>query len=114
MLKDVLFVIPMCESRSLIDAGRKAAEATAVAGDAALLRRSLKSDHWSVRGAAVAALARSQGAKAADDVAGMLNDSEDRVRLVAATSLANMEDRRSLGALVDLMSSGNVIVRNDA
>ena len=98
----------------LVEAGIRAAAATARPDDAALLSASIIAETWGVRAAAAAGLLAAQGLDAAETVRPLLADRDDRVRIHVARRLAALGDRMALDRLCDLLESGDVAVRSQA
>lgn len=79
--------------------------ATTTKADAKLLSEQLRSESAIIREGAAASLAEHLGKQASKELRSVLNDSDDRVVLIAAKALANVGDRASLAALVRLLES---------
>src|SRR5207248_7042263 len=75
------------------------------------LREALSSKNVEVRVAAAGALGKAIGRKAADDLQALARDPEDKVKVAAARALANVGNRRSLAALIGLLSADDLNVR---
>ncbi len=108
---ELLRAMPLCDKPHLISAVDEALQASARAEDALALRQALRSASADVRMVAAGALGRALGAKAADELQALTQDREDKVKVAAARALANLGDRRSLAALLRLLSADDVNVR---
>ena len=111
---ELIRAIPLCDKPHMRYAARQALKASARPKDAALLRREFKNENVDVRIAVVAALGKALEAKSAKDLDRILDDSEDRVILAAARALADFGDRKSLVALMTLLSSDDKLVRTSS
>jgi hypothetical protein len=109
----VLDVLPLYGEEFVLGAARDALKATCRAEDAGLLRRAIRAGGGAAesRAAAVTALAAVAGEAAMGEIAGLVDDAEPRVSLAAARVLADRGERATLPALVRLLSSADVRVR---
>jgi hypothetical protein len=110
----VLAAIPLCHETYLAAAAGEALRAAAQAKDVDLLRTSLANGTAAQRVAAVGALCAVTDAVNRDSLFPLLDDADERVRLEVARSLADVGERRSLAALVALLSAEATNVRSEA
>ncbi len=111
---ELIRAVPLCDKPHLLYAVGEAMQAVARADDAETLRGALKSKNVELRVAAAGALGKALGREAADDLHKLTDDAQDRVKVAAARALANVGDRRSLTALVELLSADDINVRATA
>jgi hypothetical protein len=90
---------------------QKAIVATADPGDEKLLRKALTDKLPQVRIAAITALISLLGKATHNEIAAMLDDPNNSVRLTASYALANAGDRRALAPLVALLAAEQVDIR---
>lgn len=110
----VLAAIPLCHETYLAAAAGDALRAAAQAKDVDLLRTSFANGTAAQRVAAVGALCAVTDAASRDSLYPLLDDADERVRLEVARSLADVGERRSLAALVALLSAEATNVRSEA
>lgn len=108
---ELIRAVPLCDKPHLVFAVGEAMRAVARPDDAAALRQATKAKNAELRVAAVGALGKALGRKAADELLALTSDPQERVQVAAARALASTGDRRSLGALVTLLSADDVAVR---
>jgi HEAT repeat protein len=111
---ELIRAVPLCDKPHLVYAVGEAMQAVARADDADALQGALKSKNLELRVAAAGALGKALGRKAADDLHKLMGDPQDKVKVAAARAVANVGDRRSLTALVELLSADDVNVRATA
>ena len=107
----ILEAAPHCTNARQRTRLHEALRATASDGDADVLRRALAHESPAARIAALVTLNHLLADKGDRDLAKMLKDDVDRVRLEAARSLANRGSRVSLKTLAELLSSKEYLVR---
>ncbi|MCH8922960.1 MAG: PQQ-binding-like beta-propeller repeat protein, partial [Planctomycetes bacterium] len=110
----ILRLIAQDPQRHLLVSAQGALKSAVRPEDAGVLKEALASESVSLRLSAIVPLVSLEGAKAADPLAVALADKIARVRIEAAHGLAEIGDRRALGAFVDLLSSDDVILRGQA
>ena len=110
----LLKLIAQDPPRHLLVAAQRVLRSTIRPDDASVIKEALKSENVSLRVSVVGALVTLDGAKAADTLVAALGDNSDRVRIEASRGLADVGDRRSLAAFVELLSSDDAIVRGKA
>jgi hypothetical protein len=110
----LLDVFPLCERPDLRQAAGQGLATVARPADTEILRQALKSPDPHIRTAAVAAYDAALGDKAREELGRLLEDRDDRVRLVTALALLNRGDREALPALGMLLESPNLPIRNRA
>jgi hypothetical protein len=108
----ILGTVTLCHNDHLRLAMNRALEATATPQDADLLRRHLAADDVYTRVSAASALGRTLGEAAAEDLAPLLDDSEDLVRLTAAELLVRTGHPAALRTLGALLDSQQLSIRN--
>ena len=96
------------------DACVGACEITAVAGDLPLLERSIFSETGIVRAGAAAALIRLKGADAVGDLRPLVDDPDDRIKLIAAHYLREQKCHECLKAYAALLMADEFAVRWEA
>ena len=107
----LLPVIPMCDDPLLAHRAAQALEATVQEADIPALRVALGDKSPALRSAAITGLGQLLGDAVGEDAAQLAGDPMDSVRLSAARALANMGDRRSLSALVQLLGAEQATIR---
>jgi hypothetical protein len=110
----LLGAIPFCDRADLRTAAGQALAAAARPADAAALRQALASPDPNVRTAAAVGHDAALGDGAREELAPLLSDRDDGVRLAAALALLNRGDRRALTALGLLLDSPDLPIRNRA
>ena len=108
---ELLAAIPLCDKTHLLRTAGEALDASASEDDAPELRQALTNENAQVRAAALSALGVVLGEDASEDIAPLLEDASDEVKMAAARSLANMGERKSLRALLGLLKSDDLQVR---
>ena len=111
---EMLRAIPLCDKSYLRSAARQAVLASVRPNDAATLRRGMKSKNIEVRIAAILGFGKALGRKSSSELDPLLEDSQDRVKLAAARSIANFGGRNCLKTLASLLSSNDVAVRSNS
>jgi HEAT repeat protein/outer membrane protein assembly factor BamB len=91
-----------------------AIKASATPESADLLRKSLGSESYRVRAAATTALGQVLGEKGADEIAKLLGDTNDDVKIAAAKAIISHGDRRALAPLVAMLEADAVTIRHEA
>ncbi len=112
--EQVLAAAEIVEKPNLVNAARRALQATVRADDVDRIKDALANDNARVRVVAMAGVAKAFGDEAAAPLVGLLDDASDEVKLSAGVALANLGDRRSLTALGDLLESEDLQVRSRA
>jgi len=108
----VLEVLPLYSEEYVLSAGREAVRTSATVSDLPVLRRIAKSGKLEARIAAIGGLCAVLAQDAPRELRPLLHDSEARIRLTAARSLADCGDRAALATLVDLLSSPDLRIRS--
>ena len=124
LAEPILKVIPLCNEEYLLRAAREALQATTSGRpeDAGLLRAALNNEQEQVRIAAIGSLAQLLGPTSASDLAPLLDDASNTVRLAAARAIGAQQlaqpaltmhpaDRRWLETLGLLLEADEVQVR---
>ena len=111
LAEPVLEAIPICKEAYLLQAARRALQATCQGENAELLLRTLNDEAREKRIAAIEALPVVVGEKAATDVRPLIEDKDDYVTVAAAVVLANLGQRESLAVFARLLESNELAVR---
>jgi hypothetical protein len=108
---DVLAAISRAPADPLWQVAQQALQITVKAGDEPLLRTSLAGESALVRVAAARGLIRLLDQRADDALVPLLDDADDRIRLLAAMTLGNHGHRGCLPALAGLLGSEGILIR---
>lgn len=104
---------PLCKEEYLRVGLRRALVATVQVEDVPYIKEQLKSADAQLRIAAVGTLAKIVPSDAAEESLRLLTDESEAVQVAASRVLADQGRRESLGALVRLLDSGDLVVRTD-
>lgn len=111
LAEPVLAAMPLCKEEYMLQAARRALQATSRPEDVELLLRALASDQRETRIAGIEALPVVIGAKAVSDLHGLLEDKDDFVSVTAAVAVANLGERDALVVFSRLLESPELAVR---
>ncbi|MHC4716063.1 MAG: HEAT repeat domain-containing protein [Planctomycetota bacterium] len=114
LTQEILSAMGLCDRDRLVTAAVRAVVAGSRKQDVGLLRAALKESDPRLRRAGATGLAAVLKAAAARELRPFLTDKDPRVSLLTAIQLAELGDRRSLGALHRLMGDQDASVRHDA